>query len=1055
MTAPQAEDPLDELLAACLAAEDPTSALDRAAAAHPQHAARLRERYAFLCRNGAAAPPAGARDTLGPFRIGEPLGGGGMGVVYAAVDQRSMQAAALKVVRPEWLWFPGARERFAREIAAVAQLDDPGIVRVLAHDVHAEVPWYAMELVAGRSLAAVLGAHRGADPGRLPAAALRQHAPDWASACIQVACQVARALAHAHAHGIVHRDVKPSNVMLGDDGRARLIDFGLAAVATAESLTRTGVQPGSLAYMSPEQARGEPVDARTDVWSLGVLLYELLTLHQPFVRATEAATREAILAASVPSLRAFGAAFDDALAAIVATAMAPEPQRRYQSMAAFAADLRACQAREPVAARRPSPLLRARRWLQRHPGRAAGMLSAILVLGVLPLLLLWREHAARARIEAEAQRARTAEQVATTNARTSRRVVQFLQDLFYEAEPGQSRGGKAPIRVLLERGVRRIRAELGEEPLVRAELLDTLGSVLATLGLCVDAEPLLRESLQLRATAGVTTAAQLATSERLAQVLSHQERHAEAEVLRRELAAAHARNGDATATALTMVGVAGDLWRQDRVDDAQTTFDAAIAELTGLLPADDLRLLRARRERAAFLLARVQPAPALAELRLVHERLAAQLAADDPTLLQTTEILAAAEIDQDQPGPAEQRLRAAEATAAAVFDAEHPILAALRVQLALALHALGRHPEGLRFLQQALAAYRTTHGDDHPLVARTRHVESQLAFESGDLALAAAAAQHALRVYERTAAEGSHDFALLLGSLARVETLLGRPAVARSLAQRALAMHERIDGGRSPRCAMTLAYLAYAEAIFGELDAALVHAREATELARQGANARVRFHATTYLADILLIAEACEEAQAAIASASREREHLGSDTGQATLLALGGWLRYQQQDLEGAERDLLAALALQEHYGANHPYRARSLGLLGAVLLAQQRIAEAIACLQESVAIRRAAGTDLFAVFPLLQLARAQQQAGDDQAAWDNAQAALAILGRDGVPATRLSKPALQLLTALALRSPNREVRSQRNASLLAAVRTFLPKDDAMRKLVERVAGER
>ena len=255
----------------------------------------LRGRYAFLCRAGAVTaprttPPA-PLDRLGGFRVQEPLGGGGMGVVYAAVDEASGAAAAVKLVRPEWLWFPGARERFAREIEAVQRLDHPGIVRILAHDLEGAVPWFAMERVAGRSLGAVLAAHRGADPSRLPAADLRQPAANWSGACVQVAAQVAQALAHAHAHAIVHRDVKPSNVMLGDDGRVRLIDFGLASVAATERLTRTGVQPGSLAYMSPEQARGEEVDARTDVWSLGVLLYELLTLHQPFVRASTSSPR--------------------------------------------------------------------------------------------------------------------------------------------------------------------------------------------------------------------------------------------------------------------------------------------------------------------------------------------------------------------------------------------------------------------------------------------------------------------------------------------------------------------------------------------------------------------------------------------------------------------------------------------------------------------------------------------------------------------------------------------------------------------------------------------
>jgi serine/threonine-protein kinase len=709
-------------------------------------------------------------------------------------------------------------------------------------------------------------------------------------------------------------------------------------------------------------------------------------------------------------------------------------------MAGFAADLRGCAAGAPVGARRPGLLLRARRWVQRHPVQAVSVALASVALGLLIALLL-HERTARARSEREATRTQAA--------------LQFLEDLFYEADPQHARGDKTPVGVLLERGRRRLRDELAGGPELRAALLNTLGSAAANVGLCRDAEPLLREALALAPAeprAAAELRAVLTTRERLAQVLGDQERHAEAEAEHRALVAAHAAAGNAAAAALARVGVAGALWRQDRVADAQREYDAALEELAHLLPPDDLRLLRARRDRAAFLRVRVDAAAALAELRVVHERLAATLPADDATLLQTTALLASAEVDQDRPRDAEERLRRALAVAVDALDAEHPLLAALRVELALALHNLGQGREALGHLQAALATYRATHGDDHPLVARTRHHESHIAFDAGDLPLAAEAARHALAVYEQTAPGGSHDFAMLLGNLARVETLLGRPAQARTLARRSLAMHDDLAGARTHRSALTLSFLAYADALLNDLPAAKTHAREACALAAQGGNARTRFLAATYLTDILLLDEEVDEAAAVLARAREEHEHLGSVAGQATLLALSGWLHHLRDEHDAAERDLLAALAEQERYGADHPYRARTLAYLGAVHVAQKRYADAIARLQAALVIRRGAGTDLYALYPLFQLARAHLAAGDDVAAWECGRELLAILRRQEAPHNRMVRPALQLLTGVAAQAKDPGVRNERVAALVEAVRALLPERDGMRQLVERLA---
>src|SRR5262245_42306982 len=225
-----------------------------------------------------------------------------MGLVYAAEEEALGRRVALKMVRPEQLYFPGARERFRREVETIARLQHPGIVPVYAVGEDGGVPFFTMEPIDGCMLDDVIAHLRDFDPAKLTgrdlahaiAACVRggdATSPvrgalfelSWVDACVQIAREIAEALEHAHSRDLVHRDVKPSNVAITRTGRAMLLDFGLTHSATAERITRTGSQPGSLPYMSAEQIEGvEDLDARTDVYSLGVAFYELLTLSRAF-----------------------------------------------------------------------------------------------------------------------------------------------------------------------------------------------------------------------------------------------------------------------------------------------------------------------------------------------------------------------------------------------------------------------------------------------------------------------------------------------------------------------------------------------------------------------------------------------------------------------------------------------------------------------------------------------------------------------------------------------------------------------------------------------------
>jgi serine/threonine protein kinase/formylglycine-generating enzyme required for sulfatase activity len=336
-------------------------------------------------------------EQLGDFRLLHALGGGGMGVVYLARQESLDRHVAVKIVRPEQMYFPGALQRFRREVDAVSRLQHPGIVSI--HSVGEEdgLPYFAMEHVEGWTLSKVLRRFAGRSPDQLQGADLAQviashqvvtsgrvFSGNWAEAGLRLVLEVAEALAHAHSRGILHRDVKPSNIMLTASGRVVLLDFGLARPEGAVTMTRPGSQPGSLPYMSPEQLLdSQDLDDRSDVYSLGVVLYEFLTLCYPFESGSSEQARERILEGRPASLRKHNAAISWDAETVCLTAMDRDPARRYVSAAAMAEDLRSVLELRPIQARRPGLALRCRRWVQRHPTRTAASLVGLLFVAGL------------------------------------------------------------------------------------------------------------------------------------------------------------------------------------------------------------------------------------------------------------------------------------------------------------------------------------------------------------------------------------------------------------------------------------------------------------------------------------------------------------------------------------------------------------------------------------------------------------------------------------------------------------------------------------------------
>ncbi len=280
---------------------------------------------------------------LGPYRVLRRLGGGGMGVVYEAEDTRLGRRVAIKLLPSEWSRHPGSKERFLREARAASGIDHPNVCTI--HDL-GESDGGRLFLVMALARGETLQQRLENEP--LPVTEARD-----------LAVQIARGLEPAHAAGIVHRDVKPANVMVAetDDGpEAKILDFGIAKIAGEAGLTQTGGSLGTPYYMSPEQAAGQPVDARTDVWSLGVVLYEMLAGRRPFEGDNQLAVLRAITDSDLEPLDRLRPQVPESLGRTVEKALAKDPAERYQTVAELRADLESNQV-SPVAARRRSWLL--------------------------------------------------------------------------------------------------------------------------------------------------------------------------------------------------------------------------------------------------------------------------------------------------------------------------------------------------------------------------------------------------------------------------------------------------------------------------------------------------------------------------------------------------------------------------------------------------------------------------------------------------------------------------------------------------------------------------
>ncbi len=405
MTQPPEPDPLTELLRACAAGDRP---LADVLAEHDRARDLLLDALLegglepdFDASPATDAPPdEPGEDRVGPYRLLRELGRGGQGVVFLAEDTRLGRQVALKLLPRDRFVSRDAQSRFRAEALTASRLDHPSICAVYETGEDRDIAWFAMQFVEGRSLATWIAESAAAGDGqpfRLRLEDTSTHSRSNAShsvsrpqLAVELIEKVARALHHAHQAGVVHRDIKPGNLMVRADGTPVILDFGLARdqSSTEPALTRTGDVFGTPAYMAPEQL--EPgglrrADPRTDVYALGVTLFEALSGRRPYDAPTTEELFRRIREGVLPNLKKLAPGVPRDLQVVVATAVDIDPARRYPDAAAFADDLRRVLEHQPIRAEAAGPLRRTQRWIQRNPRTTAFLVASTLT----SLLALW------------------------------------------------------------------------------------------------------------------------------------------------------------------------------------------------------------------------------------------------------------------------------------------------------------------------------------------------------------------------------------------------------------------------------------------------------------------------------------------------------------------------------------------------------------------------------------------------------------------------------------------------------------------------------------------
>ena len=725
-----------------------------------------------------------ADSRIGAYRLVRRIGQGGMGAVFLAerADGAFEQTVALKVV----LAGPVSEEdglRFLQERQILAELDHPNIARLLDGGVADDGrPYFVMEYVEGLPVTTYCASHRLGVDDRL-----------------RLFLAVCEAVDLAHRHLVVHRDLKPSNILVDDDGRPRLLDFGIAKLL-APGRART---PQTIAvaltpeYAAPEQVRGRPITVATDVYGLGVVLYELLTGRLPYVaesllevpavilqqeplrpsvavRSGDPRTTSA-LASSPSRLRRV---LRGDLDTILLKALHKEPERRYQSAAALRGDIERYLDHRPILARPDSWPYRARRFVRRHAVASAAALVVSVSLVAGAIATSWQAR------------------VASRQARRSTAVQAFMASVFRVIDPGEFVGRTVTAREILDLGAKRVDTELSGTPELQADVLTLIGRLYIQLGLYKEASPLLVRALALRRELNASDRSEISDS--LDAIGLLQIRLGEYAAAERTLSEAEAilgrapTNLDQRATTLNHLG------------EVQTLNAELRSAETSLLEAIEIRRTRTGGRDPAMaesllLLARVRRADgdvekAAALDREATELLRASLGANRPDMLQSMASVAMVALERGDYREAEDLYRQALAAAKRTVGPDHPDTLHLLSQLGIVASRSGKLGAGEVLLREALEAQQLRVGEAHPSLVSTMNALAWTLSRLDRQEEAERLYRDAFGIAKRRLGAEHPDLANVLTNLGRFLIDRGRPVEAEPLLKESVAILENIFG---------------------------------------------------------------------------------------------------------------------------------------------------------------------------------------------------------------------------------------------------------------------
>lgn len=755
-----------ELFAACLEAE-PEQGERLLAAADPAEAERVRRLLAVHEVLGDDTLADGAESTItpariGPYRVLRLLGEGGMGTVYEALQEQPVRRrVAVKVMRDEFA-SRHVLARFLAERQALAVMEHPYIAKVLdAAEMENGRPYFVMEFVDGTPIQ---------EYAESEGLSVRER--------VQLVAKLCHAVQHAHQKGVIHRDLKPSNVLVerhAEGPTPKVIDFGIAK-ALAEPLTDLTLVThreqamGTPAYMSPEQAGigGMDVDTRADVYSIGVMLYELLSRTLPVdprgMTFSDFVRRLATETAPPPSARTAGEVAREIrgdLDAITQKAIERERGKRYETALGLAEDLERYLADEPVSARTPALGFWLTGLMRRYRPQlfAAVVVAAALAVGMV--LAVWG-----------LMRAREAEREAVRKAETARAVSEFVIGLFDGADPASNRGTAITARELLDRGAAQVEDRLRQQPGVRAEVLETLSRVYSALGQYERADSLAGASLaastddRQRAAALVRAGT---AKQRLAQ-FDEAER-----TLREAIALQEAQWGERSAEAgRTIQILAGMQWQRDRMDEALELFERARGIFEEALGPEHVETGRALRGVGLVLTEKGRDAEALASLERALEIFEKALGTDHPSVADTLDSIGIVHLNQKAVGEARPRFERAVTIRRRVLGEDHPVTAYSYLNLGRLLVMEGKTAEAVRSYGQAMAVRERALGAEHPLTADVMGSLAAVHIRRKDWSAAKQVLERARDIYTK-AYGGEHvDLALAHRGLALVAVQEGR-----------------------------------------------------------------------------------------------------------------------------------------------------------------------------------------------------------------------------------------------------------------------------------------